>query len=113
MARRIIICDGAENARLWSRIGAGDDEALMWVAREKEARARPPGFRILHGKSPAYLVFFCICTCIDNAVWTPTPPHSLLLRLCLSLLRSRIHGTDSSMLPNNIQALPHFCILCI
>jgi len=49
VARRIIICDGAENARLWSRIGAGDDEALMWVARENEARARPPGFRILQG----------------------------------------------------------------
>ncbi len=49
MGRRIIVCDGAETARLWGRIGAADNEALFWVPREKEARARPPGFRILQG----------------------------------------------------------------
>jgi nanoRNase/pAp phosphatase (c-di-AMP/oligoRNAs hydrolase) len=49
VGRRIIICDGAENARLWSRIGAGDSEELTWVARENEARARPPGFHVLQG----------------------------------------------------------------
>lgn len=49
MARRIIVCDGAESARLWSRIGAGEDEVLTWVPREEETRARPPGFRSLQG----------------------------------------------------------------
>ena len=50
MGRRIIICDGAENARLWSRIGADPQEELTWVPRdEEEARARPPGFKMLQG----------------------------------------------------------------
>ncbi|MBW1685535.1 MAG: DHH family phosphoesterase [Deltaproteobacteria bacterium] len=49
MARRIILCDGVESARLWGRIGAGDDEDLMWIPREKESRARPPGFHTLQG----------------------------------------------------------------
>ena len=49
MGRRIIVCDGAEAARLWSRIGAGSDEDLTWVPREKEPRARPPGFHALSG----------------------------------------------------------------
>jgi nanoRNase/pAp phosphatase (c-di-AMP/oligoRNAs hydrolase) len=47
--RRIIVCDGAELARLWSRIGAADNEELTWVPREEESRARPPGFRALQG----------------------------------------------------------------
>jgi nanoRNase/pAp phosphatase (c-di-AMP/oligoRNAs hydrolase) len=47
--RRIIVCDGAELARLWTRIGAGDNEELTWVPREDESRARPPGFRALQG----------------------------------------------------------------
>jgi hypothetical protein len=49
VARRIILCDGAESARLWSRIGAGEDEDLTWVPRDDESRARPPGFRALQG----------------------------------------------------------------
>jgi nanoRNase/pAp phosphatase (c-di-AMP/oligoRNAs hydrolase) len=49
VARRIILCDGAETARLWARIGAGSDEDLTWVPREGETRARPPGFRALQG----------------------------------------------------------------
>ena len=50
MGRRIIICDGAESARLWSRIGIGEQEELTWVPRdEEEARGRPPGFKILQG----------------------------------------------------------------
>ncbi len=49
MGRRIIVCDGAETARLWSRIGAGVDEELTWVPREEESRARPSGFRSLQG----------------------------------------------------------------
>ena len=49
MSRRIILCDGAEHARLWGRIGAGEDEELTWVPREDESRARPPGFRALAG----------------------------------------------------------------
>jgi len=49
VARRIILCDGAELARLWSRIGAGEDEELTWIPREDESRARPPGFRALQG----------------------------------------------------------------
>jgi len=47
--RRIIVCDGAELARLWCRIGAGDHEELTWVPRDDESRARPPGFRALSG----------------------------------------------------------------
>ena len=43
------MCDGAELARLWCRIGAGDHEELTWVPREDESRARPPGFRALAG----------------------------------------------------------------
>jgi len=49
VGRRIVVCDGAEIARLWSRIGAGEDEELTWVPRDGEARARPPGFRVLPG----------------------------------------------------------------
>ena len=49
MGRHFIICDGAELARLWGRIGAGDGEVLTWVPREDEARARPPGFHGLPG----------------------------------------------------------------
>ncbi|MFP6655695.1 MAG: DHH family phosphoesterase [Myxococcota bacterium] len=49
MGRRIIICDGAESARLWSRIGTDELEELTWVPREREARARPAGFKILRG----------------------------------------------------------------
>jgi nanoRNase/pAp phosphatase (c-di-AMP/oligoRNAs hydrolase) len=49
VARRIILCDGAELARLWNRIGAGENEELTWIPREHESRARPPGFRTLQG----------------------------------------------------------------
>lgn len=49
MGRRIIICDGAESARLWSRIGTYALEDLTWVPREGESRARPAGFKILQG----------------------------------------------------------------
>lgn len=49
LGRRFILCDGAELARLWSRIGAGPDEELTWVPRDDESRARPPGFRALGG----------------------------------------------------------------
>lgn len=49
MARRIIVCDGLASARLWSRIGAGDDEVLTWVPREDESRSRPTGFHALQG----------------------------------------------------------------
>ena len=49
MGRRIIICDGAETARLWSRIGATEGEELTWVPREEESRARPSGFKALPG----------------------------------------------------------------
>jgi len=47
--RRIIICDGAELARTWCRIGPGEREELLWVPREDESRARPSGFRSLVG----------------------------------------------------------------
>ncbi|MDH5565697.1 MAG: DHH family phosphoesterase [Myxococcales bacterium] len=49
MARRIIVCDGLASARLWSRIGAGEDEVLTWVPREEESRSRPTGFHALQG----------------------------------------------------------------
>jgi nanoRNase/pAp phosphatase (c-di-AMP/oligoRNAs hydrolase) len=49
VGRRIIVCDGAETARLWARIGAAENEELTWVPREGESRARPPGFRVLQG----------------------------------------------------------------
>jgi len=49
VGRRIIVCDGADNARLWGRIGAGENEELTWVPREDESRSRPPGFRALQG----------------------------------------------------------------
>ncbi len=49
MARRFIVCDGADIARLWARIGAGESEELLWVPRESESRARPPRFRSLQG----------------------------------------------------------------
>ena len=49
MGRHFILCDGAELARLWGRIGAGDGEVLIWVPREAESRARPPGFHALAG----------------------------------------------------------------
>jgi nanoRNase/pAp phosphatase (c-di-AMP/oligoRNAs hydrolase) len=49
VARRIIVCDGLSAARLWSRIGAGEDEVLTWVPREDESRSRTTGFHALQG----------------------------------------------------------------
>lgn len=49
MQRHIIVCDGAENARLWARIGTLEHEELTWVPREDESNLRPPGFRALQG----------------------------------------------------------------
>ncbi len=49
MASRFIVCDGAELARLWARIGASEAEELFWVPREDESRARPQGFRSIAG----------------------------------------------------------------
>jgi nanoRNase/pAp phosphatase (c-di-AMP/oligoRNAs hydrolase) len=46
---RFILCDGAELARLWGRIGPADTEELTWIPREDESRARPQGFRALQG----------------------------------------------------------------
>jgi len=50
VASRFIVCDGLSAARLWSRIGAGEDEILTWVPRSGEsARSRPTGFQALQG----------------------------------------------------------------
>jgi nanoRNase/pAp phosphatase (c-di-AMP/oligoRNAs hydrolase) len=49
LSSRIILCDGAEHARLWGQIGPHPDDVLTWVPREKEARFRPPGFHALPG----------------------------------------------------------------
>ncbi|MGI9432664.1 MAG: hypothetical protein ACR2PQ_10640, partial [Myxococcota bacterium] len=49
MSRRFILCDGAELARFWARVGEDESEELTWVPREDESRARPPGFRVLQG----------------------------------------------------------------
>jgi len=49
VARRIILCDGADLARFWGHIGTAEDEVLTWVPREDAPRARPPGFRSLPG----------------------------------------------------------------
>lgn len=49
MGSRFILCDGAELARLWARIGAGESEELLWLPRDEESRARPAGFRALQG----------------------------------------------------------------
>lgn len=49
MGRRIIICDGVDQARQWARIGAQGEEELTWVPRDEESNLRPPGFRILQG----------------------------------------------------------------
>jgi len=53
VASRFIVCDGAELARLWARIGASESEELFWVPREEESRARPAGFRSLPGGASA------------------------------------------------------------
>jgi len=50
LASRFIVCDGLRAARLWSRIGTGEDEILTWVPRADESpRSRPPGFAALPG----------------------------------------------------------------
>jgi nanoRNase/pAp phosphatase (c-di-AMP/oligoRNAs hydrolase) len=49
LSRRIILCDGADLARLWGHIGAAEDEELTWIPREDAPRARPPGFHSLQG----------------------------------------------------------------
>ena len=49
MGRHFILCDGAELARLWGRIGAGADEVLCWVPQQEESRSRPPGFHAIPG----------------------------------------------------------------
>jgi nanoRNase/pAp phosphatase (c-di-AMP/oligoRNAs hydrolase) len=47
LGRRYIVCDGADLAREWAQILPGKDEELVFVPREEELRARPPGFRSL------------------------------------------------------------------
>ena len=42
LARRIIVCDGLASARLWRRIGAGDDEELFWVPGRASRASAPP-----------------------------------------------------------------------
>ena len=49
VARRIILCDGADLARLWGHIGTAEEEVLTWVPREDAPRARPQGFHSLQG----------------------------------------------------------------
>jgi nanoRNase/pAp phosphatase (c-di-AMP/oligoRNAs hydrolase) len=49
VSRRFILCDGAELARFWARVGEDESEELAWVPREDESRARPTGFRALQG----------------------------------------------------------------
>jgi nanoRNase/pAp phosphatase (c-di-AMP/oligoRNAs hydrolase) len=49
LGRHFIICDGAEIARLWGGIGAGNGEVLSWVPQEGESRARPAGFHAIPG----------------------------------------------------------------
>jgi nanoRNase/pAp phosphatase (c-di-AMP/oligoRNAs hydrolase) len=49
VTRRIILCDGADLARLWGHVGAAEGEVLTWVPREGAPRARPPGFHSLQG----------------------------------------------------------------
>ncbi|MDP6977711.1 MAG: DHH family phosphoesterase [Myxococcota bacterium] len=49
MGRRIIICDGVDQARQWARVGTREEEELTWVPRDEESSLRPPGFRILQG----------------------------------------------------------------
>ena len=56
MGRRFIVCDGAELARLWARIGASESEELLWVPGEEESRARPAGFHALAGGMTAEAV---------------------------------------------------------
>ncbi len=53
MGRRFILCDGAELARLWARIGASESEELLWVPGDEESRARPAGFHVLGGEMTA------------------------------------------------------------
>jgi nanoRNase/pAp phosphatase (c-di-AMP/oligoRNAs hydrolase) len=47
--RRIIVCDGVQTARLWTRIDSVDHEELTWVPRKEESALRPSGFRVLQG----------------------------------------------------------------
>ena len=49
LMRRIIVCDGVQTARLWTRIDSVDHEELTWVPREEESTLRPSGFRVLQG----------------------------------------------------------------
>ena len=50
VAKRFIVCDGLRAARLWSRIGAGENEVLSWVPQtEESARSRTRGFNVLPG----------------------------------------------------------------
>ena len=47
MGRRFIVCDGAHLAREWAQILPDTSAELVFVPREDELRARPPGFRSL------------------------------------------------------------------
>ena len=49
VSNRFVLCDGAELARFWARIGSDETEELLWIPRDEESRARPPGFRALPG----------------------------------------------------------------
>jgi nanoRNase/pAp phosphatase (c-di-AMP/oligoRNAs hydrolase) len=111
VARRIIICDGAELARLWARIGAGDVEDLTWVPREDESRARPPGFRTLQGGLSAEAIARLAPSQADElAVVSEEGPFA---RAAVSAIAEAVPGAPVLVLSDRIEAedLPdHPCL---
>jgi nanoRNase/pAp phosphatase (c-di-AMP/oligoRNAs hydrolase) len=113
VARRIILCDGAELARLWSRIGTDENEVLIWIPRAGETRARPPGFRSLLGGLTAEAIEKLNPTAGDEfALVSEDLPF---VRAAVSAVEDACPDAPVLLLSDKVDAdvLPdHPCLLC-
>lgn len=111
MDRRIIVCDGAELARLWTRIGARDGEELTWVPREDESRARPPGFRALQrGLVPEAIEKL---NPKEGDVFGIVSEQPAFVRQAVAVLNESVPQAPVLVLSDEIEAdqlLPHRCL---
>jgi nanoRNase/pAp phosphatase (c-di-AMP/oligoRNAs hydrolase) len=109
--RRIIVCDGAELARLWSRIGAAENEELTWVPRDDESRARPQGFRALQGG----LIPEAIekLNPKEGDVFAIVSEESGFVRQAVAVLKEAVPQAPVLVLSDELEAeqlLPHRCL---
>jgi nanoRNase/pAp phosphatase (c-di-AMP/oligoRNAs hydrolase) len=112
VARRIILCDGVDLARLWGHIGAAEDEDLTWIPREDAPRARPPGFHSLQGGlTPEAILKLNPKDGDEFAVVTEDLPFA---RAAVSVIATAVPDASILLLSDRVDAedLPkHACLL--